>query len=52
MNTKKAITWLAVSYVVFYVLFSPDAAGNTVENVFDGLEDAGNSLAAFVSSIP
>jgi hypothetical protein len=51
MNAKKAVTWLAVALVVFYLLVSP-AAGDTVRSVYDGMEDAGNSLAAFVSSVP
>lgn len=51
MNAKKAITWLAVAFVVFYVLTQPAAAGNTVDSIFNGLENAGNSFAAFVANI-
>lgn len=51
MNTKKAVTWLAIAFVVFFVLSQPGQAGNTVDSIFNGLEDAGNSLATFVTSI-
>ena len=51
MNVKKAVMWLAVAFVVFYVLTQPGNAGNTVSSIFNGLQSAGNSLATFITSI-
>ena len=51
MNTRKAVTWIAIAFVVFYVLTQPGNAGNTVDSIFSALQRAGNSLATFVSSI-
>ncbi|HVQ96818.1 MAG TPA: hypothetical protein VMU51_37730 [Mycobacteriales bacterium] len=51
MNAKKALTWIGIAFVVFFVLSSPNDAGGVVNSAFDGIETAANQLAAFVKSI-
>ena len=48
---KKAITWLAIIFVVFYLVTQPTSAGHLITSGFHGLHDAGNSLARFVRSL-
>lgn len=51
MNAKKALTWIGIAFVVFFVLSSPTDAGGVVKSAFDGIETAANQLAEFVTSI-
>jgi hypothetical protein len=51
VNAKKALTWIGIAFVVFFVLSSPNDAGGVVNQAFDGIETAANQLAAFVKSI-
>jgi preprotein translocase subunit SecG len=48
---KKTITWLAVLFVVFYLVTQPTSAGHLITSAFHGLGDAGRSLATFVNSL-
>ena len=48
---KKTITWLAVIFVVFYLVTQPTSAGHLITSAFHGLGDAGHSLATFVNSL-
>jgi hypothetical protein len=48
---KKTITWLAVIFVVFYLVTEPTSAGHLITSAFHGLGDAGHSLATFVNSL-
>jgi hypothetical protein len=51
VNAKKALTWIGIAFVVFFVLSSPTDAGGVVRSAFDGIETAANQLATFVTSI-
>lgn len=51
MNARKAMTWIGIAFVVFFVLSSPTDAGGVVRSAFDGIENAANQLAEFVKSI-
>lgn len=51
MNAKKALTWIGIAFVVFFVLSSPADAGGVVRSAFDGIESAANQLATFVKSL-
>ncbi len=48
---KKTIMWLAVIFVVFYLVTEPASAGHLITSAFHGLGDAGRSLATFVNSL-
>jgi NAD+--asparagine ADP-ribosyltransferase len=51
VNAKKVLTWVGVAFVVFFVLSSPNDAGNVVKSAFSGIESAANQLATFVKSL-
>jgi hypothetical protein len=51
VNTKKALTWIGIAFVVFFVLSSPNDAGDVVHSALGGIQDAGNQLSTFVKSI-
>jgi hypothetical protein len=51
VNAKKALTWIGIAFVVFFVLSSPTDAGGVVTSAFNGLQSAANQLATFVKSI-
>ncbi len=48
---RKVITWLAVAFVVFYLLSQPVQAATAVRNVGDGLVQAANQLAQFFTAL-
>ncbi len=48
---KKVLVWLAVAFVVFYVIQAPEASAQVVRNAGQALGDAASSLADFVSSL-
>ncbi|SDC04649.1 hypothetical protein SAMN05660690_0330 [Geodermatophilus telluris] len=51
MNLKKILVWLAVAFVVFYVIQQPESSAAMVRNAGEALGDAASSLAAFVESL-
>jgi hypothetical protein len=51
VNARKALTWIGIAFVVFFVLSSPNDAGGVVRSAFNGIESAANQLSAFVKSI-
>lgn len=51
MTTKKALTWIGVAFVFFFIVSSPEDAGGVVHSAFSGIETTWNALAAFVMSI-
>jgi hypothetical protein len=48
---KKALTWLAVAFVVFYVIQRPEDAAGIVRSAGAALSDAAASLSAFMGSL-
>jgi hypothetical protein len=50
-SLKKALTWLAVAFVVFYVIQRPEDAAGIVRSAGAALGDAASSLSAFVGSL-
>ena len=48
---KKVITWLAIAFVVFYVIKAPESSADIVRSAGQALGDAASSLAAFVGSL-
>ncbi|SDX48444.1 hypothetical protein SAMN05661080_00112 [Modestobacter sp. DSM 44400] len=51
MTLKKVLTWLAIAFVVFYVIKAPESSANIVRTAGQALGDAASSLAAFVGSL-
>ncbi|GAA2618954.1 MULTISPECIES: hypothetical protein [Actinomadura] len=51
MPAKKYVTWVAVAFVAFYVFKQPEGAAQSVNNAANGLANAADSLAAFVSAL-
>lgn len=48
---KKILTWVAVIFVVFYLITEPTSAGHLISSAFSGVKAAGASLATFVNSL-
>jgi BioD-like phosphotransacetylase family protein len=51
VRMKKNLRYVAIAFVVFYLLSSPRDAANVVNNAFAQLGEAGNQLAAFVNAL-
>ena len=51
MSLKKVLTWLALAFVVFYLIKAPESSANIVRNAGEALGDAASSLAAFVGEL-
>ncbi|WUI02266.1 hypothetical protein OHR68_10805 [Spirillospora sp. NBC_00431] len=48
---KKNLRYVAIAFVVFYLLSRPTDAADLVNNTFDQLGTAGDQLAAFVEGL-
>jgi hypothetical protein len=48
---KKNMKYVAIAFVLFYLLSQPANAANVVNNAFSLLGDAGDSLAQFVNNL-
>ncbi|MGY1749864.1 MULTISPECIES: hypothetical protein [unclassified Modestobacter] len=48
---KKVLTWVAIAFVVFYVIQRPEDAAGIVRSAGSALGDAAQSLSAFVGSL-
>ncbi|MGH3243520.1 MAG: hypothetical protein ACRDNL_24290 [Spirillospora sp.] len=48
---KKNARYVAIAFVVFYLLSSPTDAAGVVNNAFSQLGTAGDQLAAFVNEL-
>ncbi len=51
VSLKKVLVWLAIAFVVFYVIQQPESSADMVKNAGEALGDAASSIAAFVSSL-
>ena len=47
----KIIRWAIVLFIVFYIATQPSGAAGIVHHLYNGLHDAGNSMARFVNSL-
>ncbi|MFC4051869.1 MULTISPECIES: hypothetical protein [Actinomadura] len=48
---KKNLRYVAIAFVIFYLLSSPTDAAGVVNNAFSQLGKAGNQLASFVNAL-
>ncbi len=48
---KKFLTWLAIAFVIFYVIQAPESSAEIVKAAGQTLGDAASSLADFVGSL-
>ncbi|HET7245217.1 MAG TPA: hypothetical protein VFJ07_10325 [Streptosporangiaceae bacterium] len=51
MQLKKVAGWAVVVFLAWYLFTQPTAAGNAVHNLLNLLQQAGSSIATFLSSI-
>jgi hypothetical protein len=51
VSMKKNMRYVAIAFVIFYLLSSPTDAAGVVNNAFSQLGNAGNQLAAFVNAL-
>jgi hypothetical protein len=51
MSWKKAVTWLLVAFVIFYLIQTPDQSAQLVRNAGQALGSAAPSLATFIDGL-
>lgn len=51
MSLRKVLTWLAVSFVLFYVIQAPQHSAEMVRNAGHAFGDAASSFSQFVGSL-
>jgi hypothetical protein len=51
VSLKKVLTWLAVAFVVFYLIKAPESSADIVRNAGEALGNAASSLATFVGGL-
>jgi hypothetical protein len=51
MDLKKFVAWLAVAFVIFYVIQAPEDSAAFVRNIGEALGNAAQSLASFFRSL-
>ncbi|WP_019631540.1 hypothetical protein [Actinomadura atramentaria] len=51
VRMKKYARWVAIAFVIFYLLSSPRAAAGVVNNAFSQLANAGEQVGTFVTSL-
>jgi hypothetical protein len=50
-TVKKLLTWLAIAFVIFYIMKSPESSADIVRSAGQALGNAASSLATFVGSL-
>ena len=48
---KKVLTWLALAFVIFYIISAPESSASFVRSAGQAIGDAATSLAAFFESL-
>lgn len=48
---KKLLIWGAVAFLVFFVAFRPESAGNVVTTIASTIGDIGSGFASFISNL-
>jgi hypothetical protein len=48
---KKVLAWLAVAFVLFYIIQAPEQSAEWVRSAGSAIGDAASSLADFVESL-
>ncbi|GAA3241442.1 hypothetical protein [Actinocorallia longicatena] len=48
---NKNVRYVAIAFVIFYLLSQPKAAAQVVNNAFAAVGDAGTQLAMFVNTL-
>jgi hypothetical protein len=51
VTVKKVLTWLALAFVVFYVISAPESSAAFVRSAGQALGNAASSLASFFESL-
>lgn len=50
-TTKRVLGYLVVGFLVFYLVTSPDAAGDAVQSLFGLLEQGADAVVTFFQSL-
>lgn len=48
---RKVLTWALVIFALYYLATNPTGAANALQQAFNGLKSAGNSMAQFVNKL-
>ena len=48
---KKVLTWLALAFVIFYIISAPESSADFIRSAGQAIGDAATSLASFFESL-
>ena len=48
---KKVLTWLALAFVIFYIISAPESSADFVRSAGQAIGNAATSLASFFESL-
>ena len=51
VNLKKVLVWLAIAFVVFYVIQQPESSAEMVKSAGEALGSAASSISSFFTSL-
>jgi hypothetical protein len=51
VTVKKVLTWLALAFVLFYIISAPESSADIVRDAGHAVGDAASSLASFFDSL-
>ena len=51
VTVKKVLTWLALAFVIFYIISAPESSAHMVRTAGQAIGDAATSLASFFESL-
>ena len=51
VTVKKVLTWLALAFVIFYIISAPESSADFVRSAGQAIGDAATSLASFFESL-
>jgi len=51
VNLKRIVGFLVVIFVLFWIISQPRSASGSVNNVLGNLQEAGSSIATFLTNV-
>jgi hypothetical protein len=51
VNVKKLAGFIAIIFLLFWIISKPDSAGSSVNSMMQHLHDAGDSMTQFMSGM-
>jgi hypothetical protein len=51
VNLKTILTWLAIAFVIWWIVEEPTSAAHVVHDIGDLLSDAAHGVSSFIAGI-